>query len=121
MTCPECHKEITDNGICCDDCKCKVIEQLNNLEEMCHSTNVGCVHLAYGLIKEWPIFHNVQSTYGMAWSGTLNFPSINQLNKFIVNALEEYEEEPGYWSSDIDFYRKEGLCYITFVKKLLKS
>lgn len=121
MTCPNCHIEINNNSICCDDCKNEVIEQLNSLEEMCNSNDDESVLLAYSVIKESPIFNEVRNRYKYSWSGSAKQPTVNLLMEYITKALVKYEQDPVQWISEIASYKMQGIYLIRFVKNHLEA
>ena len=121
MKCPECNNVIADNAICCENCKEKLIEQINKLEQLCESNDVESVLLAYGIIKECPLFNEVRNRYKYIWSGSAKQPTVNLLMEFITKALVKYEQDPVRWISEIASYKMQGLYLIRFVKEHLEA
>lgn len=120
MTCPECHKEINNNAICCDCCKSNIRERLNNILENLQFDDYQYIFGAYGIMNNWDLLDNVVSAHGKDCLKFCGGRTIEQQRKFILNAYDEYIQNPEDWSTtDLYYYKGQIEHTITYILNIL--
>lgn len=126
MPCPECYRPLSHKTLCCTECKEKLKHQLGNLRTYCSSNNIGYVHnnigyvhLAFGLIKDDPVFIRAVKVYGNSVCGNGIFKTVARLYQFILEALDDYDFDYNNWDEFLYFYQANGCNLIDFVENHL--
>ena len=119
MLCLECHRPLSNNALCCVERKEKLKHQLGTLRTYCSSDNIGYVHMAFGLIKDDPVFKRAVKIYGNSVCGNGIFKTYAQSYQFVLDALDDYDSNHNSWDEFLSFYQANGCNLIDFVENHL--
>jgi hypothetical protein len=75
--------------------------------------------LAFGLIKDNPVFIRAVKIYGNSVCGNGIFKTAAQLYQFILDALDDYDANHNNWDGFLSFYQQNGCRLIDYVEKQL--